>query len=261
MDESQLRTLLEGWQRGERTYAQIEQALSAAYAPTAELSQVRLDLDRVRRCGFPEVVYGAGKSLEQLMEIISLQRRLGQPSLITRCVTEHAQELLQTFPDAVVNSAARTFRVGQMTATGEPRVVVVTAGATDRPVAQEAVETVRWMGCAVTEIDDIGVAGPWRLLEKRLELGQGDVVVVVAGMEGALPSVVGGWVRCPVISVPTSVGYGANLSGLAPLLSMLNSCAANVAVVNIDSGFKGGYVAGLIATQTAAARTRAASTL
>jgi hypothetical protein len=133
-------------------------------------------------------------------------------------------------------------------------VAVVTAGTGDLPIAEEARETLQWMGAEVTMIFDVGVAGPQRLLEHLSELEGVDAVVVVAGMEGALPSVVGGHVSCPVIAVPTSVGYGANLGGFAALLSMLNSCAANVSVVNIDAGFKGGYVAGLIATRVASAR-------
>lgn len=130
--------------------------------------------------------------------------------------------------------------------------MVLTAGTSDRPVALEAVETLRWMAVDVELIQDVGVAGPQRLLRRLPGLAGADAVVVVAGMEGALPSVVGGYVDCPVIAVPTSVGYGANLGGLAALLTMLNSCAANVVVVNIDAGFKGGYVAGMIARRAAA---------
>ncbi len=129
--------------------------------------------------------------------------------------------------------------------------MVVTAGTSDRPVAEEALETLRWMNCRVELIVDVGVAGPHRLLSQLELLRDADAIVVVAGMEGALPSVVGGHVDCPVIAVPTSVGYGANFGGLSALLGMLNSCAANVTVVNIDAGFKGGYIAGLIAHRSA----------
>ncbi len=135
--------------------------------------------------------------------------------------------------------------------------MVVTAGTSDLPVAEEARETLLWMGASVTAVQDVGVAGPHRLREHLPELDQADAIVVVAGMEGALPSVVGGYVACPVIAVPTSVGYGASLGGFAALLSMLNSCAANVSVVNIDAGFKGGYVAGLIAQSAARRRSPA----
>jgi NCAIR mutase (PurE)-related protein len=134
-------------------------------------------------------------------------------------------------------------------------VAVVTAGTSDLPVAEEARETLDWMGVEVTTVHDVGVAGPHRLVEQVEKLSACDAVVVVAGMEGALPSVVGGHVGCPVIGVPTSVGYGSAFGGLAALLGMLNSCAANVTVVNIDAGFKGAYLAGLIATRVAAART------
>jgi NCAIR mutase (PurE)-related protein len=129
-------------------------------------------------------------------------------------------------------------------------VAVVTAGTSDRPVAEEAIETLRWMECNVDLIVDIGVAGPKRLLQQKHRFDAADAVVVIAGMEGALPSVVGGWVACPVVAVPTSVGYGASFGGIAALLGMLNSCASNVCVVNIDSGFKGAYIAGLIARRT-----------
>jgi NCAIR mutase (PurE)-related protein len=131
-----------------------------------------------------------------------------------------------------------------------PCVAVISAGTGDLPVAEEARETLDWMGVGVTMIQDVGVAGPHRLPQRLREFQHSDAVVVVAGMEGALPSVVGGYVACPVIAVPTSIGYGANFGGVSALLSMLNSCASNVAVVNIDAGFKGGYVAGLIATRT-----------
>ena len=135
-------------------------------------------------------------------------------------------------------------------------MTIVTAGTSDLPVAEEARETALWTGAAVTMIQDVGVAGPHRLAANLPALQEADAVVVVAGMEGALPSVVGGYVACPVIAVPTSVGYGASFGGVAALLGMLNSCAANVTVVNIDAGFKGGYVAGLIARNVAKARNR-----
>jgi NCAIR mutase (PurE)-related protein len=135
-------------------------------------------------------------------------------------------------------------------------VAIITAGTSDLPVAEEARETALWTGAEVTMVHDVGVAGPHRLRENLSRFADADAVVVVAGMEGALPSVVGGYVACPVIAVPTSVGYGASFGGVAALLGMLNSCAANVTVVNIDAGFKGGYVAGLIARNAAKARTK-----
>lgn len=251
VNSSSLADLLQRWRVGECSLDQLEQQLAQRYRVTAEAGDVLLDLDRVRRCGFPEVVYGPGKSLEQLLEVLATQSAAGQPSLITRCPSDMAQFLRESFPAAVYNPEARTLRLGSLSAERQARVIVVSAGATDRPVAEEALETAAWMGCEVQLLQDVGVAGPWRLIERRDQLQSADALVVVAGMEGALASVVAGWVACPVIAVPTSIGYGANLQGLAPLLSMLSSCAANVAVVNIDAGFKGGYLAGMIARRTA----------
>lgn len=225
---------------------------SVTVPDTAITDSARVDLDRQRRCGFPEVVYCEGKSVEAVEQIFAALVAAGQDAFATRASIEQAAAIQRRFPNALHNAIARTLRVplaGEHSPTG--KVVVVTAGTADRPVAEEALETLRWMGCAVKRIEDVGVAGPQRLLAVVPQLQDCDAVVVVAGMEGALPSVVGGHVSCPVIAVPTSVGYGAAFGGLAALLGMLNSCAANVTVVNIDAGFKAGYVAGLIAKQTA----------
>jgi NCAIR mutase (PurE)-related protein len=217
-----------------------------------------LDWDRRRRCGFPEVVYGEGKTAGVLQEIITAQVDRGQEVLATRISAKIAAELTASFPTARYNAAGRTFRVSppqsairnsQSAGGKHPHVAVITAGTSDLPVAEEARETLDWMGVCVTMIHDVGVAGPHRLPARLAEFEHADAIVVVAGMEGALPSIVGGYVACPVIAVPTSVGYGANFGGISALLSMLNSCAANVSVVNIDAGFKGGYLAGLIATR------------
>ncbi len=220
-----------------------------------------IDLERRRRCGFPEVVFGPGKSIEQLREIVAALIEHGEPVLATRIDAEQATGLLAAFPKARYNAVARTFRVqgsGFRKPEPEPRtlnpdpspfVAVISAGTGDLPVAEEARETLDWMGVAVTMIHDVGVAGPQRLPARLDDFRDADAIVVVAGMEGALPSVVGGYVACPIIAVPTSVGYGANFGGVSALLSMLNSCANNVAVVNIDAGFKGGFLAGLIATR------------
>lgn len=216
-----------------------------------------LDLDRARRCGFPEVVFGEGKCVDTLKAIFQQLLLDDAEVLATRIAGEKAVELLKTFPRGKYNERARTFRLaGEQISTPAKcgRVAVVTAGTSDLPVAEEAFETLDWMHVAVTMVHDVGVAGPHRLPEKVGQLRGCDAVVVVAGMEGALPSVVGGYVDCPVIGVPTSVGYGANLGGISALLSMLNSCAANVTVVNIDAGFKGGYVAGLIASRAGQGR-------
>ena len=225
---------------------------AASRTATAALPTSSVDLDRRRRCGFPEVVFGVGKSVEQLCGIFTALVAGGEDVLATRIDAEQAAGLLAAFPQARYNEIARTFRVpktGRETAPQAGLVAVISAGSSDLPVAEEARETLDWMGVRVTMIHDVGVAGPHRLPERLAEFSTADVVVVVAGMEGALPSVVGGHVACPVIGVPTSVGYGANFGGVSALLSMLNSCAANVAVVNIDAGFKAGYLAGLIATR------------
>lgn len=235
-----------------------------AAVTTAELGDVTLDLDRQRRCGFPEVVFGQSKSADTLIRIFRRLLEERQPVLATRVEAEQAELLLREFPAGRYNVAARTFRIDQVAGTlrvpsvaadGDGTrsvpttglVAVVTAGTTDLPVAEEARETADWMGARTDLIVDVGVAGPQRLLAKLERIRQADVVVVVAGMEAALASVVGGHVACPVIAVPTSIGYGANFGGLAALLGMLNCCSANVAVVNIDAGFKAGYFAGMIA--------------
>jgi pyridinium-3,5-biscarboxylic acid mononucleotide synthase len=247
-----LEQLLKGWQEGRLTTLDIEQRLIERYAPSQRVSDAVVDLDRQRRCGFPEVVFGHTKSPATVLEIVVAQRQHQQASLVTRASLDQLHALQGRFPEARWNPVARTISIGQVRpSSSEATVAVLAAGTTDRPVAEEAAETALWMGCSVSTVLDVGVAGPHRLIERLPEFRDAKAVVVVAGMEGALPSVVAGWVACPVIAVPTSVGYGAHLQGLAPLLSMLTSCAANVAVVNIDAGFKGGYVAGLIATANA----------
>jgi hypothetical protein len=253
----------------------------AASAKTADLGHAQVDLDRHRRCGFPEVIFAQGKSVAVLEQIFQVLVQHGSDVLATRMSAEQFAQLQDKFPTGRYNPIARTFRIPTPNAAREGaafhqerakheqgearekdgrgaavgRVVIVTAGTTDLPVAEEARETVLWTGVAVTVIQDVGVAGPHRLTANLPLLEDADAIVVVAGMEGALPSVVGGYVACPVIAVPTSVGYGASFGGVAALLGMLNSCASNVSVVNIDAGFKGGYMAGLIAKNVAKART------
>jgi len=221
---------------------------------TADLGDVTLDLDRQRRCGYPEVVFGEGKTAETLVKIVRQLLADRMKVLVTRVDQPKADRLSEEFPDGGYNPVGRTFRLLPASVHGAKsgRVALITAGTSDLPVAEEARETMEWMGVEVTVIHDVGVAGPHRLLIHVNKLRGADAVVVVAGLEGALPSVVGGHVDCPVIAVPTSVGYGASFGGLAALLGMLNSCAANVTVVNIDAGFKGGYVAGLIAQRRGA---------
>jgi hypothetical protein len=237
--------------------------LTPPYEGAEKPVAVTVDLDRRRRCGFPEVVFGPGKSIDQLRAVVGLLIQHGEPVLATRITPEQAAGLLAAFPNGRYNEVARTFRVEREASRGptpspgpslsergtKAHVAVISAGTGDLAVAEEARETLDWMGVRVTTIHDVGVAGPQRLAARLADFQDADAIVVVAGMEGALPSVVGGYVACPVIAVPTSVGYGANFGGVSALLSMLNSCAANVAVVNIDAGFKGGYLAGLIATR------------
>jgi NCAIR mutase (PurE)-related protein len=224
----------------------------------ADLGEAKVDLDRQRRCGFPEVIFAQGKTVAALEKLFATLLAHGTNVLATRVSSEQAAALLPKFPAGQHNAMGRTFRINQQLAVSRAspagKVVIITAGTSDLPVAEEARETALWTGAEVTLIQDVGVAGPHRLTANLPLLEGADAVVVIAGMEGALPSVVGGYVACPVIAVPTSIGYGASFGGIAALLGMLNSCASNVTVVNIDAGFKGGYVAGLIAKNVARER-------
>ncbi|HUT92532.1 MAG TPA: nickel pincer cofactor biosynthesis protein LarB [Thermoguttaceae bacterium] len=257
MNRHEIEKLAERLLAGELSVDEFAGRLTPSSLPgIADVGEAQLDLDRARRCGFPEVVFAQGKSVEAMEKIFRALLENGMDVLATRMTPEQAAELGPKFPAASYNSVGRTFRIPVVGAEGpEPpvsgQVTVVTAGTSDLPVAEEARETAVWTGARVNLIQDVGVAGPHRLAANLGQLQASDAVVVVAGMEGALPSVVGGHVACPVIAVPTSVGYGASFGGLAALLGMLNSCAANVTVVNIDAGFKGGYIAGLIAKNAA----------
>lgn len=246
---SDLLSLLQGIAAGTQSVEHVYEMLSSERSDSVGLTasgDVRIDFDREARCGFPEVIYGPGKSLESVVQGAERLFSRNQNVLVTRCSPEQLNALKEAFPQIVTNTVARTARFNH-SAPMIGKVVVVSAGTSDRPVAEEALETLRWMNVNTELLLDVGVAGPQRFLQEKHRLDAADAVVVVAGMEGALPSVVGGWVRCPVIGVPTNVGYGASLGGFSALLSMLNSCASNVAVVNIDAGFKAGYVAGMIA--------------
>lgn len=208
-------------------------------AADAPLPFATLDHDRARRQGVPEVVYGEGKSAAQCVAIAERLVAAGTGALLTRTSLEVRAALRTRFPDAVVHDVARTVRIaGDAPRRRVPDVVcVVTAGTSDLPVADECLETLAFLGVEGVRIADVGVAGVHRVLARADELRAARAVVVVAGMDGALPSVIGGLVRGPVIAVPTSVGYGASFGGVAALLTMLNSCAAGVTVVNIDNGF------------------------
>lgn len=257
MDSHELKLLFESVRAGEIS---PDEALTRARwpAPVAEVGDfARVDLHRGLRCGFPEVIFGIGKTARQVITILHALQATGQGALATRISADVAIELCAEFPHGEYNSIGRTFRLAASAAEQEPklgRVVVLTAGTSDIPVAEEARVAAEAWNCDVSLIADVGVAGLHRLLHKLDQLGGADSLVVAAGMEGALPSVVGGLSDCPVIAVPTSIGYGASLGGLAALLGMLNSCASNVTVVNIDAGFNGGYVAGLIARRAGQAR-------
>lgn len=237
MRRERVRDLLSGVADGS---VPIESALaSLAQEPTESLGFATIDHHRALRQGFPEVVYGAGKTTEQLVAITQRIAERGDGVLATRVPDEAAPALLAALPGAEHNALARTvvLRATEPVATARGTLLVVTAGTSDLPVAEEAAVTADAMGCAAERLTDVGVAGIHRLLGNRHALDRASVVIVVAGMDGALASVVGGLVRVPVIAVPTSVGYGAAFGGIAPLLTMLNSCAAGVTVVNIDNGF------------------------
>lgn len=246
MKTAELRDLLNQVRIGQLP---IDAALERLTAPpVADLGYAQVDLHRRERCGFPEVIFCEGKQLDWVAGVVRKLNEAGQDCLATRLSKEQADGLAQLFPQAEQDRVARTFWLPMKPpppAVGT--VVVITAGTSDLPVAREAVVTATALGSGVTLLTDVGVAGIHRLLRHQDQFAGADVIIVVAGMDGALPSVVGGLVDCPVIAVPTSVGYGAAFGGLAPLLTMLNSCSANVVVVNIDSGFKAGYVAALMA--------------
>jgi pyridinium-3,5-biscarboxylic acid mononucleotide synthase len=235
MDRDQARELLEAVATG--TLRPDEALDRFATAPYDDLAHSFVDTHRALRTGDPEVVYAAGKTVQQVLDIVDALRRRSDRVLVTRCSAEVAEAL---------GSSANTVLVG---APPEPRglVAVLSAGTSDGPVAEEAAVSARAFGACVERVDDVGVAGLHRLLAARAVLDRADVVIVVAGMEGALPSVVGGLVGTPMVAVPTSVGYGASFHGLAALLAMLNSCAPGVTVVNIDNGFGAGVFAARVA--------------
>ena len=229
--------ILEEAAAGRLGFVEAVAELAAASGAVGELKEAKIDHARQARCGFPEFVYGAGKSLEQLLEIIpEIHSRTGSV-LATRVPAETGSALEKAFPAGEYDPAARTFRIRDPERKPVGKVVIVTAGSSDLGVAKEALHTLEACGIGGELVADVGVAGIERLFASLGRLRSADVCIVVAGMEGALPSVVGGLVRSPVIAVPTSVGYGAAFGGVAALLGMLNSCASGVTVVNIDNGF------------------------
>jgi len=249
-DGSDLDSILEQVREGSLSPSEAKK-LIASYA---DLGFARIDTDRTRRKGFSEVVYAESKTTEQVEEILNQLRESENRVLATRVPPAMASALLARWPDLRYSSTARTI---SWIREGVPRrplpgyVAVVSGGTSDMPVAEEAVETVEALGAEAKRVYDVGVAGLHRLLTNIGIIREATAAVVVAGMEGALSSVVAGLVACPVVAVPTSVGYGANLAGIAPLLTMINSCAPGISVVNIDNGFGGGYFAALICRQVA----------
>jgi NCAIR mutase (PurE)-related protein len=252
MNADETRRLLEEVYAGQLS---VETALRRLQEPpVADLGFAQVDLHRRQRCGFPEVIFCEGKTPQWVEGVVRQLVEANQDCLATRVNAEQSAHLAAHFPQAEQDRVARAFWLpvpSAMPRETKGRVVILTAGTSDLPVAQEAAVTARALGCDVKLLADVGVAGIHRLLRHREQFAGADAIVVVAGMDGALPSVVGGLVDCPVIAVPTRIGFGAAFGGLAPLLTLLNACSANVVTVNIDSGFKGGYVAALIARRAA----------
>jgi len=237
--------LLEKFRAGKVSGDEVLRAFQAA--PVADLGFAQVDTHRALRKGFPEVIFGAGKTPAQVVAIATKLVEREQNVLVTRLTPEHAKALKKKFKTAKHHELARCVTIEQKPLPKRPgTIAVICAGTSDLPVADEAAVTADIMGNTVMRISDVGVAGLHRILARMKDLQQANVLVVVAGMEGALPSVVAGLVSKPVIAVPTSVGYGASFGGVAALLGMLNSCGSGVTVVNIDNGFGAGYAASQI---------------
>jgi NCAIR mutase (PurE)-related protein len=242
MDSETLHTLLGAVAAGQRSAesvaAQIEDARVTELTDATGTVEVRVDHDRSARCGFPEVIFAQGKTSEQVARIATELHERNPHVLATRANQEHYNAVAAVLPDAVYHEAARVIVIGSPdTNTSTGLIVVASAGTADIPVAEEAALTAEAFGARVVRLFDVGIAGVHRALAHVDLLREARVIIAVAGMEGALPTLVAGLVDVPVIAVPTSVGYGANLDGLAPLLTMLNSCAGGIGVVNIDNGF------------------------
>ena len=249
MNASQIRTLLEQVADGRLAAGDAEQQIVGALRerPFEDLGFARVDHHRAFRQGFPEVVLGLGKTPQQIATISQEIVRRGSTLLVTRAAPEAAAAVAAVLPDARYLATARLITFAQQDiARGQGRILVLAAGTSALPVAEEAACTAELMGNDVERLYDVGVAGIHRLLHERHRLASARVIIVVAGMEGALPSVVAGLVSVPVVAVPTSIGYGASFGGIAALLGMLNSCASGVSVVNIDNGFGAANIASLI---------------
>ncbi len=249
MEIERLKTLLEQVKDGK---VAVEDALqSLRTLPFEDLGFSKIDHHRQLRTGFPEVIFCEGKTVAHVKQISERILAAGHPLLATRATPDMYEAVKEIASEARYNALGRTIAVSESDAAGVSGILVVSAGTSDLPVAEEAAETAQMMGNQPERLYDVGVAGLHRLISNHEKLLTARVIIVVAGMEGALPSVVGGLVDCPVIAVPTSIGYGASFGGLAALLGMLNSCASGVTVVNIDNGFGAGYSASLINRLTA----------
>jgi NCAIR mutase (PurE)-related protein len=245
MTATEASKLLEQFRAGKIPCEKVLRAFQAA--PVADLGFAQVDMHRALRKNFPEVIFGAGKTPEQVVKIAAKILEHGQQVLVTRVTAEHARALRKKFRLAVHHAAARCVTIEKKPLPKRAGfIAVICAGTSDLPVAEEAAVTAEIMGNRVERIHDVGVAGLHRMLARMELLQSANVIVAVAGMEGALPSVVAGLVSKPVIAVPTSIGYGASFGGIAALLAMLNSCASGVTVVNIDNGFGAGYAASQI---------------
>ena len=248
MNETKLRELLEKIRAGDISVNQGIEGLKKL--PFEDLGWACLDHHRHIREGFPEVVYGPGKTCEQLVGIVSKLISVGGPVLVTRVSEEQSESVVQAIPEIefhpIPKSLTWSGKISRPRPSNKGTVLVISAGTADLPVAEEACLTLELMGHPFKRIYDVGVAGIHRLLDHLDELRQASVIIAVAGMDGVLPSILGGIVSVPVVAVPSSTGYGANFQGLAPLLTMLNSCATGVAVVNIDNGFGAGAFAAMV---------------
>jgi len=251
MDPESLKSLLQSVKDGR--VSPDEAASRLATLPFEDIGFAKIDHHRTLRRGFPEAVFGAGKTPEQIKAIVDRMADHGQRVLVTRTTAEVHRLVRTTHAEARWHEAARCITIESAPRAPLPGcVAVLAAGTSDLPVAEEAAVVADFLGASVERVYDVGVAGIHRLLDRTETIRRADVVVVVAGMEGALPSVVAGLVDAPVVAVPTSIGYGAAFQGLAALLSMLNSCASGVGVVNIDNGFGGAHLACLILKSRAA---------
>ncbi|MBS3808900.1 MAG: nickel pincer cofactor biosynthesis protein LarB [Desulfobacterales bacterium] len=246
MDSKALQKLLEAVANGGMSISSAMEKLR--HLSMEDIEYAHIDHHRTLRKGFPEVIFGEGKTAEQITGIMEKMAAVENIILVTRIDSDKAEHVKQHFPEAVYHKDARVLVLEKHPPqiTGKGSILVMSAGTSDIPVAKEAYLTARAMGNRVETVYDVGVAGIHRLFAHRKSIERASVLIVAAGMEGALPSVVGGLVNRPVIGVPTSIGYGTSLGGLTALFAMLNSCSSNVAVVNIDNGFGAGYLAAMI---------------